>query len=203
VMMAAMMFPSAAPTIALYGRLAREKSAPWTFAAGYLATWAALGLVAWGLFELGQELFGDSLAWDEAGRWVAGGTLLLAAAYQFTPVKDACLRHCRTPLGFLTSSWRDGAWGGFTMGARHGAWCAGCCWALMASLFALGVMSIAWMLLIAALIALEKVLPWPRATVYLSAAVLAVLGILLIAVPDAIPGLAVPGDSMPAMEMMQ
>ena len=203
VMMAAMMFPSAAPTIALYGRLARDRAAPWTFAAGYLAMWGALGLVAYGLFELGRSLFGDALAWDEAGRWVAGGTLIVAAAYQFTPVKNACLTKCRTPLGFLMSSWRDGAWGGFTMGARHGAWCAGCCWALMASLFALGVMSLAWMLLIAALIALEKVLPWGRAMTYASAAVLLVLGVLLITAPDAVPGLSVPSDNMPAMEMMQ
>jgi predicted metal-binding membrane protein len=89
------------------------------------------------------------------------------------------------------------------MGARHGAWCVGCCWALMASLFALGVMSLAWMAFVAALIALEKTLPWERVITYGTAGLLLVLGVLLIVAPDAIPGLSVPGDSMPAMEMMQ
>ena len=84
------------------------------------------------------------------------------------------------------------------MGARHGAWCVGCCWALMASLFALGVMSIAWMALIAALIAAEKVLPWGRAATYATAALLLVLGILVVAAPDAIPGLTIPTHGSPS-----
>ena len=80
------------------------------------------------------------------------------------------------------------------MGARHGAWCVGCCWALMASLFALGVMSLAWMAFVAALIALEKTLPWGRAATYATALVLLVLGVVLLAAPEAVPGLTVPGD---------
>jgi predicted metal-binding membrane protein len=198
VMMAAMMFPSVAPTVALYARLAhdRVKAAPLVFAAGYLATWALAGLVAYGLFELGRAWFGDSLTWDGAGQWLAGGTLIVAALYELTPLKDACLGRCRSPLGFLTSSWRDGLWGALEMGARHGAWCVGCCWALMASLFALGVMSLAWMAFVAALIALEKTLPWGRAVTWGTAAILLVLGIALIAAPDAIPGLTTP-EAMP------
>ena len=93
--------------------------------------------------------------------------------------------------------------GALQMGAKHGAWCVGCCWALMASLFALGVMSIAWMAFVAALIAAEKMLPWGRAVTYGTAAILLALGILLVAVPDTIPGLTIPGDgSMNPMDDM-
>jgi predicted metal-binding membrane protein len=195
VMMAAMMFPSVAPTVSLYARMSRRRTltAPMLFAAGYLVTWTAAGIVAFGLFALGRSLLGDQLAWDELGRWAAGGTLILAAVYELTPFKDVCLTKCRSPLGFLLGSWRGGLMGALNMGARHGAWCVGCCWALMASLFALGVMSLAWMAFVAALIALEKTLPWGRAATYATAVVLLVLGVVLIAAPDAVPGLTVPG----------
>jgi predicted metal-binding membrane protein len=196
VMMAAMMLPSVSPTVALYARMIRRRApvAPFLFVAGYLATWTAAGLLAYGLFELGRNLLGDELSWDGAGRWLAGGTLVLAAAYELTPVKDVCLAKCRSPLGFLMGAWRDGSWGALSMGTRHGAWCVGCCWALMASLFALGVMSLAWMAFVAALIALEKTVPFGRAVTWVTAALLLVLGLALIAAPDAVPGLLVPGD---------
>src|SRR3954447_829655 len=201
VMMAAMMLPSAAPTVALYARMTRRRSpgGSLVFAAGYLLTWTAAGALAYGLVALGRARLGDLLAWDGAGRWVAGGTLLVAAAYELTPAKDVCLAKCRSPLGFLLSSWRGGLAGALTMGARHGAWCVGCCWALMASLFALGVMSLAWMAFVAALIALEKTLPWGRVATYATAAVLLGLGVVLIAAPDAVPGLMVPGNHVNAM----
>jgi predicted metal-binding membrane protein len=194
VMMAAMMFPSVAPTVALYSRMAKRRwpMAPLVFTFGYLVTWAAAGVVAFGLFELVRGALGAQLAWSSAGRWVAGGTLLVAAAYELTPLKNACLGKCRSPLGFLLGSWRDGVSGAFQLGARHGAWCVGCCWALMASLFALGVMSLSWMAFVAALIALEKTLPWERVVTPATAAILLVLGVLLIAAPKAIPGLTVP-----------
>jgi predicted metal-binding membrane protein len=196
VMMAAMMFPSVAPTVALYARMTRRRTpaASLLFAAGYLLTWTLAGLVAYGLVELGRAAAGDALAWDRAGRWVADGTLVVAAVYELTPLKDVCLGKCRSPLGFLLGSWRDGLRGAVDMGARHGAWCVGCCWALMASLFALGVMSLAWMAFVAALIALEKTLPWRRPATYATALILLVLGVLLVAAPDAVPGLVVPGD---------
>jgi predicted metal-binding membrane protein len=194
VMMAAMMFPSVAPTVALYSSMTKKRSpvAPLAFTSGYLLTWTAAGLLAFGLSAVGGRVVGDVLAWDRAGRWVAGGILAVAAAYELTPFKEVCLRHCRSPLGFLLGSWRDGIPGALSMGAKHGAWCVGCCWALMASLFALGVMSIAWMAFVAALIAAEKALPWGRAVTYGTAAVLLTLGILLLAVPEAIPGLTIP-----------
>jgi predicted metal-binding membrane protein len=205
VMMAAMMFPSVAPTVALYARMARRRApvAPLVFAAGYLVTWTVAGLLAYALFDLGRTLLGDELAWDASGRWVAGGTLVVAAAYELTPLKDVCLAKCRSPLGFLLGSWRDGVRGAVAMGARHGGWCVGCCWALMASLFALGVMSLAWMAFVAALIALEKTLPWGRPATYGTALVLVALGVVLIAAPDAVPGLTVPDDGMDAMKMMR
>jgi predicted metal-binding membrane protein len=205
VMMAAMMFPSVAPTVALYAQMARRRApaAPLLFAAGYLVTWTGAGLLAYGVFDAGRALLGDQLTWSGAGRWIAGGTLIVAAAYELTPAKDLCLSKCRSPLGFLLGSWRDGLRGAFTMGARHGAWCVGCCWALMASLFALGVMSLAWMAFVAALIALEKTVPWGRTVTWGTAALLLVVGVLLLAAPDAIPGLTLPdsGGGMPSMSM--
>jgi predicted metal-binding membrane protein len=194
VMMAAMMFPSVAPTVALYARMTRVRRplAPLFFAGGYLLTWTAAGLFAYGLFRLGRELLGSDLAWSRGGQWFAGGVLLVAAAYEVTPLKEMCLAKCRSPLGFLLGSWRDGTRGAVEMGARHGAWCVGCCWALMAALFALGVMSLAWSAFVAGIVAFEKVLPWRRVATYGTAAVLLALAILLWAAPDAIPGLTVP-----------
>jgi len=154
-----------------------------------------------GVLALGRALLGPELAWDGAGRWVAGATLLAAAAYELTPYKDACLSRCRHPLGFLLGAWRDGLAGAVAMGARHGAWCAGCCWALMAALFALGVMSIGWMAFIAALIAAEKLLPWPVATSRAIALLLLVLGLSVAITPSSVPGLTLP-DSPEAMKAM-
>jgi predicted metal-binding membrane protein len=191
VMMAAMMLPSVAPTVALYARMSggRRPLAPLVFTAGYLVLWAAVGVLAYGA----ARAFRDVLSWDEGGRWIAGATLLAASVYELTPLKAACLRKCRSPLGFLVGAWREGWSGALTMGARHGAWCVGCCWALMASLFALGIMSLAWMAFVAALIAAEKVLPWRRVATFGTAALLVALGALLLAAPDAIPGLTIPG----------
>jgi predicted metal-binding membrane protein len=200
VMMAAMMFPSLAPTVALYSRMTRDRIAPLVFASGYLVIWGAAGAVAFGIAWVGDGIAGDVLAWERSGRWVAGATLLAAAVYELTPLKDICLSKCRSPLGFLIGSWRDGRAGALQMGARHGGWCVGCCWALMASLFALGVMSITWMAFVAALIAAEKTLPWRRVATYGTAVILLALGVLLLVAPHAIPSLTTSAaDNMPAM----
>jgi predicted metal-binding membrane protein len=135
---------------------------------------------------------GDVLAWDRAGRWIAGATLVVAAVYELTPLKDVCLGKCRSPLGLLLGSWREGPRGALRMGAVNGAWCVGCCWALMASLFALGVMSVVWMAVVAGLIAVEKTLPWRRVATYGTAVLLLALGVLLFAAPHVIPALTVP-----------
>jgi predicted metal-binding membrane protein len=203
VMMAAMMFPSVAPTVALYARMTRTRTplAPSAFTVGYLLTWAVAGAVAWTLGVAISHVAGDVLAWDHAGRTVAGAALVLAGIYELTPLKNACLTRCRSPLGFLLGSWRDGPAGGLRMGVALGAWCLGCCWALMLALFALGVMSVLWMAFIAVLIALEKTVPWRRPVTYGTAALLVVLGVLVVAVPEAVPGLTIPGPTDMPMVM--
>jgi predicted metal-binding membrane protein len=204
VMMAAMMFPSVAPTVALYSRMTKSRSpvAPLLFTSGYLVAWTSVGVFAFAVATAGGRISGDLLAWDRAGRWIAGTTLIVAAVYELTPLKDVCLGKCRSPLGFLLGSWRNGRSGALKMGARHGAWCIGCCWALMASLFALGVMSVVWMAVVAGLIAFEKLVPSRRAATYGTATILFVLGVLLVAAPDTIPALTIP-ESGPISPMNQ
>ena len=202
VMMAAMMFPSVAPTVALYATMTRTRSplAPFAFTAGYLLTWTVAGAAAWGVGSAVSRVAGDHLAWDGAGRVVAGAAIVFAGIYELTPLKNVCLTRCRSPLGFLLGSWRDGPAGGLRMGVGLGAWCLGCCWALMLALFALGVMSVLWMAFIAVLIAVEKIAPWRALLTYGTAALLVVLGVVVLVAPTALPGLTIPGPSdMPMM----
>lgn len=206
VMMAAMMFPSLAPTVALYATMTRRRGLDHAllFAGGYLLVWGGAGLGAYGLYRIGRDVFGGDLAWHAGGRWFAAGVLALAALYEVTPLKDVCLAKCRSPIGFLLGSWRDGRLGALEMGSRHGGWCLGCCWALMAALFALGVMSLTWMAFVAALIALEKTLPWGQAVTLGTAAVLLALAVTVVVAPHDVPGLVVPGShsDMHAMNAM-
>jgi predicted metal-binding membrane protein len=195
VMMAAMMFPSISPTVALYARMSRSRVLPVSFTAGYLAIWGAAGVVAFLIALTTAQVAHGALAWENNGRTIAGVTLLAAAGYELTPLKDVCLGKCRSPLGTLLGSWRAGWAGAFRMGLGNGVWCVGCCWALMASLFALGVMSLTWMAVVAGLIALEKTIPWRRAATYGTTTVLVVLGVIMLVAPDALPGLTVPGES--------
>jgi predicted metal-binding membrane protein len=205
VMMAAMMFPALAPTTALYARMTSRRgwSRPLLFSGAYLLVWAAAGLLAYGAFRAGRSAFGSDLAWHAGGRWFAGGMLAVAALYELTPVKGLCLTKCRSPLGFLLGTWRDGNLGALAMGTRHALWCLGCCWALMAGLFALGVMSLTWMVLVGALIALEKTLPWGRVATWATAGLLIVLAVAVIVVPHDIPGLVLPSGGMHAMAGMR
>ncbi|HEX8004794.1 MAG TPA: DUF2182 domain-containing protein [Trebonia sp.] len=208
VMMAAMMFPSLAPMAVVLTRLERGRPAPTLttplFVIGYLAVWTASSLVAYAVLKAGRAWTGDLFAWHRAGQALAGAALFVAAAYEFTPLKTKCLRKCRSPFGFLTNSWRDGPGGAFSMGVRHGAWCLGCCWALMVALFALGAMSLTWMAVVAALIAAEKLLPWRRIAIAAVAAALLALAAGVAAAPADVPGLTVPGrmPSAPTMKMM-
>jgi predicted metal-binding membrane protein len=204
VMMAAMMFPSVSPTVALFSRMSRKsRLVPLVFAAGYLLTWAGAGAIAFALAAAAPRIAGVDLSWGGAGRPLASATLVMAAVYELTPLKNACLGRCRSPLGALLGSWRDGWSGALRMGAVNGAWCVGCCWALMASLFALGVMSLTWMAVVAAIIAAEKILPWRRTATYGTAVVLLGLGLLVLLAPDSLPGLTVPGQHpMPMMTSM-
>ena len=208
VMMAAMMFPAVAPTVLMYDRLreghrARGRGAAadatGLFVVGYLFVWTLAGLAAYGLIELVRAIDPAFLAWDEAGRYVTGGVIVAAAAYQLTPLKEACLVKCRSPMMFLAERWRHGRAGGLELGSRHGAWCLGCCWALMAALFAVGVMSLGWMALIAAFIAGEKLLPWPAAARRTVAVLLLALGLGVAFAPADVPGLAEPEPGMHEM----
>jgi len=202
VMMAAMMFPSISPMVRTYALVQRSRyargghgepvAAIAAFVTGYLLTWTAFGLAAYAAVDLGRSLDIAALSWDQGGRYLAGGVILAAAVYQLTPFKDACLSRCRSPLDFLTERWRDGVGGALLLGLEHGAWCVGCCWALMAALFALGVMSIAWMVFIAALIAAEKLLPWKTLANRGIALLLVALGLAIALAPGGVPGLTVP-----------
>jgi predicted metal-binding membrane protein len=209
VMMAAMMFPSIAPMVVMHARIEegkRENGKPTEagttamFVGGYLLTWTAAGLVGYAIIEVFRELDLGFLAWDSGGPYVAGAVIVGAAIYQLTPLKDVCLRHCRSPMMFLLTRWRPGRAGALRMGMEHGGWCVGCCWALMAALFALGVMSIGWMVLIAALIATEKLLPWKAVANRGIAVLLVVLGLGVAFAADDVPGLTLP-DSPDAHAM--
>jgi predicted metal-binding membrane protein len=192
VMMAAMMFPSIAPMVLVHRRMARG-SGTIPFVAGYLVVWALSGLLGYAVLKAGRSVDGGFFAWDHAGRFTAAGVIAFAALYELTPLKRACLTRCRSPIAFLMGSWRRGRFGAFLMGTEHGGWCLGCCWALMAALFALGAMSLTWMLVITALIAIEKLLPWRVAGTATVAALMAALAIGVATVPASVPALRVPG----------
>ncbi len=165
VMMGAMMTPAALPITLVFVRLDRERhgrALPLEgvlFAAGYLTAWALFALVAtalqWALHRAAL-LHTDALA---IGRPLAGAILIVAGLYQLTPLKEACLAHCRTPMGFLLSHWRDGPGGAFRMGLRHGGSCLGCCWALMLLMFVAGVMSVTAMAVLSVFVLAERLLP--------------------------------------------
>lgn len=167
VMMIAMMVPSAAPTVLLYVAVKRGKDDAsgaaldaWIFLAGYLLIWAGFSLAAVLAQGVLEHLGLLSMAMASTSRALGGVILLAAGLYQFTPLKRACLRYCQSPLLFLSSFWRPGAAGALRMGARHGTYCAGCCWFLMALLFVTGVMNFVWIIGIAFYVACEKLLPF-------------------------------------------
>jgi predicted metal-binding membrane protein len=168
VMMIAMMLPSAAPVTLLVATIARRRAeaggrigaSTALFVAGYLAVWTAFAAIAtllqWQLDKAGAL----SPTMALASTVVAGIVLMAAGIYQWTPLKQACLRHCRSPFEFLMFHWRKGGGGALGSGARHGLFCLGCCWVLMALLFVGGIMNIAWIAGIALLVLIEKALPW-------------------------------------------
>jgi len=197
VMMAAMMLPAVSPTVALYAQMTRQRGLvrPAAFTTGYLVVWGAAGVAAYSLYSLAPRVLGSQLAWHSGGRWLAGGVLAIAAVYELTPLKNACLSECRSPLGFLLGTWREDVRGAFGMGSKHAAWCLGCCWALMTALFALGVMSILWMAVVAGLITIEKLAPWRRVAVWSTTLLLLALAVGVLAAPAAVPGFVISGGS--------
>ena len=199
VMLAAMMFPSVAPMVLAYDRIHRRRRelgryAPpgctGVFVAGYLLTWTVFGIVSYALSAAATALFPGFFAPDQGGRFLAVGAILVAAAYQLTPAKNVSLMKCRTPMDFVLRRMRYGYRGAMYMGMEHGAWCVGCCWALMLALFALGVMSVGWMAVVGAFIAVEKMLPWKRLANRAVAAALAAIAIGIALTPGAMPGMA-------------
>lgn len=178
VMMAGMMLPSAIPmvnayTVTVKSERANLEGSPTLFVVGYLAMWAAFGLAAtmvqWALHELALvNAMGESTS-----RGLGGVLLVGAGVYQFTGAKEACLDKCRAPLGFLLSSWRAGGRGALVMGLHHGTLCVGCCWALMAVLFVLGVMNLWWIALVSAVVLVEKFIPGDQFTRVLGTALVA------------------------------
>jgi predicted metal-binding membrane protein len=167
VMMGAMMLPTAAPMTVAYARMrATERGGrgPWVsvllFAGGYVATWSAFSAGATLVQGMLTELaYMTSATMKIAPGPLAGGVLIAAGVYQFLPVKQACLRQCRTPIGFLMTQWREGDWGAFVMGWRHGLFCVGCCWALMGLLFVVGVMNAHWIVALTIYVLIEKLVP--------------------------------------------
>jgi len=180
VMMAAMMLPPVAP----------KATVP--FAAGFLLPWIAVGFVAYGAVEAVRALDPAFLGWDREGPYVAGAVVVGAAIYELTSPKRTCLRRCRDPR----MPDRPGIGPALRAGIVTGLICIGCCWALMAALFALGVMSVGWMVLVAALIAAEKLIPSARTATVATAALLAILGTAVAIAPADVPGLTEPDETM-------
>ena len=187
VMMAAMMLPTAAPMILAYAFMQaadREKGAGilpvFTFAGGYVLAWASFSLAAAGLQAGLTNLALMSPMMMQAAVPMAGGILVIAGLYQFSPLKRSCLRQCRTPMSFLMTQWRDGVSGALGMGLRHGLFCVGCCWALMGLLFVAGVMNAAWIIAITIYVLIEKILPGGENLSKLLGAAMVGLGVWII-----------------------
>jgi predicted metal-binding membrane protein len=189
-MMAAMMLPALTPMVVTYSRRAGSPVARVTFAAGYLAAWLAAGFVAYAAIQAVRAGGLGFLSWHEAGRFVGAAVLAGAALYQLSSPKRSFLRRCCERATFVDQRFRPGAPGALRMGIEHGGDCVGSSWALMAALFALGVMSLPWMAFVALLIATERLLP--RTTRAAVAVVFVVLATGVALVPDRVPGLTVP-----------
>lgn len=193
IMMMGMMVPSASPMVLLYARVARRDRDAWRghvrtvlFVGGYVVVWTAFSALAtaiqWGLEELAVLTPMMKTASPEIG----GMVLVAAGIYQLTPAKRACLEHCQTPFSFVTQHWRPGYRGAFLMGINHGAYCLGCCWALMALLFVVGVMNLLWVAIIAAFVLAEKIASTGHVLTRISAVVLIGAGTYMAAAGKAI-----------------
>jgi predicted metal-binding membrane protein len=187
VMMVAMMVPAAAPVLWLFaaragvGGRGAARLTTLMFGLGYLGVWTGFSLGAsmaqWALHWAAKL----SMAQAVSSPRLAGAILIAAGGYQLTPWKSRCLTHCRSPLGFLMTSWRDGALGAFQMGLRHGTYCLGCCWALMCVLFVVGVMNLVWVAALTVFVLVEKIGPQGAIVSRLAGAAMVVLGIVTIA----------------------
>lgn len=191
VMMIGMMTPSATPMLLMFTAFTRRRYeqqdplAPTAlFLTGYLLVWVAFSVVA----TLAQLILHNMALLSPmmvSTSKVLGSSLFIAAGiFQWTPLKNACLKHCRTPMGFIMTEWRDGGRGALIMGLRHGSSCVGCCWLLMALLFAVGVMNLLWVAVIAGFVLLEKVIPKGEWVARFAGVLFVVWGLWLIAGPS-------------------
>ena len=194
VMMIAMMFPTAAPMILAFARVQRDRRSggrafvpTWVFVGAYLLVWTLFGVLAY-LGALFVQGLAQQVPWlmMNAAR-IGGGILVLAGVYQLTPLKRVCLAKCRTPLDFILHAWREGYAGSFRMGLEHGIYCLGSSWLLFVLLFPLGIMNIAAMALLTALIFAEKFFPLGARIAQFAALALILYGALVIVVPAALP----------------
>jgi len=194
VMMIAMMFPTAAPMILMFSTVYAGKRQhsqafvpTWVFVSAYLLIWTLFGLVAYPLALGAERLAGQSMWLMTNAPRIGGALLVVAGLYQLSPLKHLCLAKCRTPLQFILGSWRDGYGGAFRMGFVHGAYFLGCCWFLFVLLFPLGIMNIAVMALLTALIFAEKSVPLGRQISQITGVALISYGVLVVLVPAALP----------------
>ena len=190
-MMVAMMFPAASPMVLMYGRMRQSDPASVAiFTTAYIALWFGFGLVAYLVSAIVESAASRSewvgMNWGRAG----GALLVLAGVYQLTPLKDICLRHCRTPLSFVMTHWRDGRVGAARMGLAHGMYCMGCCWLMFLILIPLGVMNAAAMVAVALVVFAEKALPHGQGIGRAAAIVMVVAGIAIAANPALLPTVA-------------
>ncbi len=184
IMMVGMMAPTVVPVLLLFDGLTRQRRSEGRaavstllFLLGYLLAWTLFSLVAtlcqWGLHRTAML----SRGMVSANHWFAATVLIAAGVFQLMPFKRACLTHCRSPLDFILTQWREGRWGAISMGLRHGISCTGCCWLLMAILFVVGVMNLVWVAVITLFVLAEKTLPWNRWVARATASCLIVWGV--------------------------
>jgi predicted metal-binding membrane protein len=194
VMMVAMMFPTAAPMILTFHKVQADRRergeafvATWVFVAAYLLVWVLSGVVAYAGAVAAEAVAARAALSAEAAARIGGVVLMAAGLYQLTPLKDRCLAKCRTPIGFIMTSWRDGVVGVVRMGLEHGLYCLGCCWLLFVILFPLGIMNVAAMAVITLVIFAEKAAPWGRPVARVTAAALVIYGAAVLVTPRLLP----------------
>jgi predicted metal-binding membrane protein len=195
-MMIAMMFPTAAPMIVMFGTVAagkQQRAQPfvptWVFVSAYLTVWIGFGVLAYAAATALETLAMQSTWLTGNAARLGGAVLLVGGVYQLSALKSLCLTKCRSPLSFLLTSWRDGYRGAFIMGLKHGAYCLGCCWLLFAILFPLGVMNIAAMVLLTLLIFAEKSLPWGSSIAKVAGVALVAYGAIVLVTAHGLPGI--------------
>ncbi|HEV3313105.1 MAG TPA: DUF2182 domain-containing protein [Chloroflexota bacterium] len=208
-MMAAMMLPAISPVLLLFRTVSRKRSQSKAglsmslFATGYLGVWSMAGVVAYFAYLAVQDNSGRVNGARTALPYIAGGIVILAGIYQFTPLKDACLKHCRTPLDFILHHWRDGRLGALSMGASHGLFCLGCCWGIMAVLFVIGLMNLEVMALLSILIIVEKLAARGRAIGRATGVLFMGVGLLMAVPPHVISSDGLRYGSIASMSPMK